>query len=180
MKWRPTTVPSARPSSAAGSHLRKIRPVSEQTVNSFEFPLACGMDKMAGIMASLREKPPDHCRLQGGKSPTTRNRRRPACPPPTCWCTLWKAARRSSSAPPAPSRSSRLVPLRPRRRCPWIPHRCTAGTALFAGSHRAPADGVPHMVAMEGGAPTGYIVPRAELQTGHRTVLERLPSAQRG
>uniref|UniRef100_UPI003FF04A65 M56 family metallopeptidase n=1 Tax=Gemmiger formicilis TaxID=745368 RepID=UPI003FF04A65 len=47
-------------------------------------------------------------------------------------------------------------------------------TALSQEVTERPADGVPYMVAMEGGAPTGYIVPRAELQTGHRTVLERL------
>ena len=43
-------------------------------------------------------------------------------------------------------------------------------TALSQEVTERPADGVPYMVAMEG----GYIVPRAELQTGHRTVLERL------
>ena len=37
-----------------------------------------------------------------------------------------------------------------------------------------PADGVPYMRVMEGDTPTGYLVPRAELQTGRRTVLERL------
>ena len=47
-------------------------------------------------------------------------------------------------------------------------------TALSQEVTERPADGVPYMVAMEDGAPTGYIVPRAELQTGHRTVLERL------
>ena len=47
-------------------------------------------------------------------------------------------------------------------------------TALSQEVTERPADGVPYMIAMEGGAPTGYIVPRAELQTGHRTVLERL------
>lgn len=47
-------------------------------------------------------------------------------------------------------------------------------TALSQEVTERPADGVPYMVAMEGDAPTGYIVPRAELQTGHRTVLERL------
>ena len=47
-------------------------------------------------------------------------------------------------------------------------------TALSQEVTERPADGVPYMVAVEGGAPTGYIVPRAELQTGHRTVLERL------
>lgn len=43
-------------------------------------------------------------------------------------------------------------------------------TALSQEVTERPADGVPYMVAMEG----GYIVPRAELQTGHRMVLERL------
>lgn len=47
-------------------------------------------------------------------------------------------------------------------------------TALSQEVTERPADGVPYMVAMEGDTPTGYIVPRAELQTGHRTVLERL------
>lgn len=47
-------------------------------------------------------------------------------------------------------------------------------TVLSQEVTERPADGVPYMVAMEGGTPTGYIVPRAELQTGHRTVLERL------
>lgn len=47
-------------------------------------------------------------------------------------------------------------------------------TALSQEVTERPADGVPYMVAMEDGAPTGYIVPRAELQTGHRTVLERI------
>ena len=47
-------------------------------------------------------------------------------------------------------------------------------TALSQEVTERPADGVPYMVAVEGGAPTGYIVPRAELQTGHRTVLECL------
>ena len=47
-------------------------------------------------------------------------------------------------------------------------------TALSQEVTERPADGVPYMVAVEDGAPTGYIVPRAELQTGHRTVLERL------
>lgn len=47
-------------------------------------------------------------------------------------------------------------------------------TALSQEVTERPAEGVPYMIAMEGGAPTGYIVPRAELQTGHRTVLERL------
>ena len=42
-------------------------------------------------------------------------------------------------------------------------------TALSQEVTERPADGVPYMAA-----PTGYIVPRAELQTGHRTVLERL------
>ena len=40
-------------------------------------------------------------------------------------------------------------------------------TALSQEVTERPADGVPYMAA-----PTGYIVPRAELQTGHRTVLE--------
>lgn len=47
-------------------------------------------------------------------------------------------------------------------------------TALSQQVTERPADGVPYMVAMEGDTPTGYIVPRAELQTGCRTVLERL------
>ena len=38
-------------------------------------------------------------------------------------------------------------------------------TALSQEVTERPADGVPYMVATEGGAPTGYIVPRAELQT---------------
>ena len=42
-------------------------------------------------------------------------------------------------------------------------------TALSQEVTERPADGVPYMAAT-----TGYIVPRAELQTGHRTVLERL------
>lgn len=42
-------------------------------------------------------------------------------------------------------------------------------TALSQEVTERPADGVPYIAA-----PTGYIVPRAELQTGHRTVLERL------
>lgn len=42
-------------------------------------------------------------------------------------------------------------------------------TALSQEVTERPADGVPYMAA-----PTGYIVPCAELQTGHRTVLERL------
>ena len=51
-------------------------------------------------------------------------------------------------------------------------------TALSQEVTERPADGVPYMVAVEGGAPTGYIVPRAELQTGHRTVLERRNAAE--
>ena len=49
-------------------------------------------------------------------------------------------------------------------------------TALSQEVTERPADGVPYMVAMEDGAPTGYIVPRAELQTGPASVTHRRQS----
>ena len=45
-------------------------------------------------------------------------------------------------------------------------------TALSQEVTERPADGVPYMVAMEGGAPTGYIVPRAGTPRRRRNAAE--------
>ena len=50
-------------------------------VDSFEFPGLSGMDKMAGIMTSLRENPAHRSSpaTRWSRSPTTNSPRRPAC-----------------------------------------------------------------------------------------------------
>lgn len=69
-------------------------------------------------------------------------------------------------------RCTRLCP-RPRRRCPWIPHRCTAGPPFRRKSPSAPPTVCLH--GCHGGrrAHGLHRAPR-RAQTGHRTVLERL------
>ena len=50
----------------------------------------------------------------------------------------------------------------------------------FAGSHRAPADGVPYMVAMEGDTPTATSCPAPSCRRDTARCWNASPSVQRG